>query len=66
MDEGYVVKLVYDKSAIKPRWVMTERGRGLGVRENATVFPDQEAAESEAKLWKGLAAIAFSVVVEPA
>jgi hypothetical protein len=52
---GYVVKLVYGNRAVGPRWVMAGRGRGLVSRENATVFPDREAAMSEAKLWEGLA-----------
>jgi len=45
---------------------MAGRGRGLGSRENATVFPDREAAVSEAKIWQALSTQAFSVVVEEA
>jgi hypothetical protein len=41
-------------------------GRGLGSRENATVFPDREAANAEAKIWQALSTQAFTVVVEPA
>jgi hypothetical protein len=62
---GFVVKLVYANVDVKRRWVMVGAGRGLGSRENATVFPDREAAESEATLWKALSTTAFSVVVEP-
>jgi hypothetical protein len=63
---GYVVKLLYDNISVKPRWVMAGSGRGLVSRENATVFPDREAAMSEAKIWKALATTAFSVIVENA
>ena len=66
MAKGYVVKLLYDNDAIKPRWVMAGSGRGLGPREHATVFPDHEAAMSEAKIWKRIPATAFAVVIEPA
>jgi hypothetical protein len=63
---GFVIKLLYESVDVEPRWVMAGAGRGLGSRENATVFPDRRAAESEAKLWKTLATTGFSVVVEPA
>ncbi len=63
---GYVVKLVYDNRSVKPRWVMAGSGRGLVSRENATVFPDCEAAMAEAKIWKALSTQAFSIVVETA
>jgi hypothetical protein len=63
---GYVVKLVYANRALEWRWVMAGRGRGLGSRENATVFPDRAAAVSEAKIWQALSTQAFSVVVEEA
>jgi hypothetical protein len=63
---GYVVKLLDDNRKMDPRWVTTEGGRGFGTREGATVFPDREAAESEAKVWKAMPRIPFSVVVEPA
>jgi len=65
-EEGYVVKLLYDNILAKPRWVIVEPGRGLGPREQATVFPDREAAESEAKTWRALMTTSLSVVVEPA
>jgi len=66
MAEGYVVKLLYENVDVKPRWVMAGAGRGLVSRENATVFPDREAAMSEAKIWKALSTTAFSVIVEAA
>ena len=55
MNEGYVVKLIYDDAVIKPRWarwVTAGSERGLSSRENATVFPDRRSAETEAELWK--------------
>jgi hypothetical protein len=64
--EGYVVKLVSGTKTIDSRWVMAGRGRGLGSRENATVFPDREAEMAEAKIWKALSTQAFEVVVDPA
>jgi|HubBroStandDraft_6_1064221.scaffolds.fasta_scaffold54399_2 hypothetical protein len=66
MDEGYVVKLIYDNATVKPRWVMAGRGRGLGTREHATVFPDRKAATAEARIWEVLSNTAFTVVIEPA
>jgi hypothetical protein len=66
MVEGYVVKLVDTEGALEPRWVTTVGGRGFGTREGATVFPDREAADSEAEIWKSISARPFSVVVEPA
>jgi hypothetical protein len=66
MAEGYVVKLLDNKGALAPRWVTIEHGRGFGTREGATVFPDREAAESEAEVWRVISARPFSVVVEPA
>jgi hypothetical protein len=66
LSESYVVKLRYENTAIKPRWVMAGSGRGLVARENATVFPDREAAMSEAKIWEALSTKAFSVSVETA
>jgi hypothetical protein len=65
MAEGYVVKLVYSTKTIESRWVMAGSGRGLGSRENATVFPDRESAMTEAKIWKTLSTQAFTVVIEP-
>src|SRR5580704_6774763 len=62
----FVVKLVYDKAILVPRWVNADMGRGLGTREDATVFPDHESAQAEAELWKALATETFTVVVEPA
>jgi hypothetical protein len=62
----FVVKLVYDDAAIAPRWVKAGSGRGLGLREQATVFPDHEAAQSEADLWQAITPKTFSVLVEPA
>jgi hypothetical protein len=64
MTGGYVVKLVYDNRDVEARWVMADAGRGLVSRENATVFPDREAAMSEAKIWQALSATAFCVIVE--
>jgi hypothetical protein len=66
MAEGYVVKLVDNKGVLAPRWVTTQGGRGFGTREGATVFTDQEAAESESEIWKAMTPKVFSVVVEPA
>ena len=63
---GYVVKLVYGNREVESRWVVAGTGRGLVSRERATVFPDREAAESEAKIWKGLSGAAFSAVIENA
>jgi hypothetical protein len=65
MAEGYVVKLLDTAGTSEPRWVMIMRGRGFGSREAATVFPDREAAQSEAEIWKAMSPKAFSVVVEP-
>jgi len=62
----FVVKLVYDDAAIAPSWVKAGSGRGLGLREEATVFRDHEAAHSEAERWQAMAPNTFSVVVEPA
>jgi hypothetical protein len=62
---GFVVRLISNNDAVEPLWVMAERGRGLGTRERATVFPDREAAMAEAKFWKAKSETAFSVVVEP-
>jgi hypothetical protein len=45
---------------------MIMRGRGLGPREEATVFPDREAADEEAKKWQAMTPKVFSVIVEPA
>jgi hypothetical protein len=64
--DGYVVKLVYGTKTIASRWVMAGRGRGLGSRENATVFTDRKAANAEAKIWEALSTQAFDVVVDPA
>lgn len=64
---GFVVKLLYENADIKQRWVMAGDGRRLSSsRENATVFPDHGAAQSEANLWKALSTTAFSIIVEPA
>jgi hypothetical protein len=63
---GYVVKLLDDTGKMDPRWVKTDGGRSFGTREGATLFPDREAAESEAKVWEAMPRIPFSVVVEPA
>ncbi len=63
---AYVVKLVYANRDIEARWVMAGDGRGLVTRENATVFPDREAAMSEAQIWESLSNTAFSVVIESA
>jgi hypothetical protein len=65
MAEGYVVKLLDSEGALEPRWVSTEHGRGFGLREAATVFPDREAADEEAEAWSAMSP-KFSVVVEPA
>ena len=64
MAEGYVVKLLDNKGALEPRWVTNDGGRGYGPREGATVFPDHEAAEEEAEVWKAMSPKVFSVVVE--
>jgi hypothetical protein len=70
MTEGYVVKLLYDDSAIAPQWVLAKQGRGrVGVlvsRVDATVFPSWDEAEAEATIWRLLPDANFSVVVEPA
>jgi len=66
MAEAYLVKLLYENIDVKPRWVMAGNGRGLGSREQATVFPNRAAANAEAKIWEALSERAFSVVVEPA
>ena len=66
-DTAYVVKVFYDDAPNRVRWVMAGRGRALGTRENATVFPNREAADAEAKIWKATSQLApFTVVVEPA
>jgi hypothetical protein len=67
MAEGYVVKLVYDDVTAEPSWVLVETGRRLVVpRDRATVFPDHEAAHSEATIWKVMSPKAYSVFVDPA
>jgi hypothetical protein len=67
MAEEFVVKLAYDYAPTQPRWVIAQYGRGLGVRESATVFPSRMAAEAEAALWRALPSTAtFTVFVEPA
>ena len=66
MNDGYVVKLLYENTAVKPRWVMTGCGRGLVAREKATVFPSHADADAEAQIWKALSKTAFSVIVETA
>jgi hypothetical protein len=63
---GFVVKLVYTDDTIEPLWVRAGSGRGLGMREHATVFPDREAATAEAKIWKAISETTFAVIVEPA
>jgi hypothetical protein len=63
---AFVVKLLDSGGALEPRWVMIMRGRGLGPREEATVFPDREAADEEAKKWQAMTPKVFSVIVEPA
>jgi hypothetical protein len=62
----FVVQLMYEDAAIAPRWVNAEMGCGVGTREHATVFPDYEAAQTEAQLWGESATKNFSVLVEPA
>ncbi len=64
MAEGYVVKLLDSEGALEPRWAFADRGRGFGPREGATVFPDREAADEEAEVWKAMSPKVFSVVVE--
>jgi hypothetical protein len=61
-----VIKLVYGDVAISPQWVHAESDRGLGTRAHATVFPDREAAQLEAEMWKVIAKRGFSVLVDPA
>jgi len=64
---AFVVKLVYDDDANAPSWVLLDTGRRLAVsRERATVFPDHNAAHSEARVWKVMAPRAYSVFVDPA
>ena len=70
MAEGYVVKLVYDDSAVAPQWVLAKHVRGrvglLGSRINATVFLSRDEAEAEATIWRLLPNARFFAVVEPA
>jgi hypothetical protein len=64
---AFVVKLVYDDGTISPSWVLLETGRRLAVpRERATVFPDHDAAHSEAQVWKVMSPRTYSVIVDPA
>jgi hypothetical protein len=61
---AFVVQLQNSDSASEPRWVVNARGRGFGSREEATVFPDREAADAEAEAWKAMRQKVFSVIVE--
>ena len=66
-DTTYVVKVFYDHSPSKPRWVMVGPAQGLRIRANATVFPSRAAADAEAAIWISTdLSAAFNVVVEPA
>ena len=58
------MKLLGSDGALEPRWVSTDRGRGFGHRDGATVFPDREAADAEAEAWKAMRQKVFSVIVE--
>jgi hypothetical protein len=58
------VKLLNSDGAAESRWVVTTPGRGFGSREEATVFPDREAADPEAEAWMAMKQEALSVVVE--
>jgi hypothetical protein len=61
---AFVFKLLNSDSASESRGVVTTLGRGFGSREEATVFPDREAADAEAEAWKAMKQEALSVVVE--
>ena len=67
-DTTYVVKVFYDHSPSKPRWVMVGPGRGLGIRgECDSVSITGAAADAEAAIWISTdLSAAFNVVVEPA